>query len=86
MNDLEPFNVLYRETVDQVEGATLSAIIRALVKLTNEGLVSCSFVEYGIGAKQPCPDVTEEELSEHCRGRSEAALRAFPEPHVARRV
>lgn len=71
--------MLYKDNIDQVEEATLKTIIQALVKLTNEGFVSCSFSEYRKGTR-PCPKITEKELREHCRGRSDEDLKIYPDP------
>lgn len=79
MDDIEPLHMLYKDNIDKVEGATLEAIIKALVKLTNEGMVSCSFSEYRKGSR-PCLSITEKELMEHCRGRSDEDLRIYPDP------
>jgi hypothetical protein len=77
LNDIEPLNVLYNHFMNEFTNANLDMIIAALVKLTKTGLRECYFEEYR--KMKYCKELTEEQLREHCSGRSEEDLRSFPD-------
>ncbi len=79
MNDWEPLNVLYAETIDNIPEATLAAVVSGLVKLTNTGLLDCHFVHYKkIPVREHCEPLLQEQLEQHCATRTEQELRAHP--------
>ena len=80
MNDVEPLYILYHDTMRDVEGASLDAILEALVKLTKIGLLNCFFRDDKTNVRRPCKKLTVAELKKHCVGRTEEQLRRYPEP------
>jgi len=75
VDGIEPFYVIYRLTMDEIEEATLDSIIAALIKLIDMEFVNC-FIDFH--GRKPCENLTEEHLKLHCASRADKELREYP--------
>ncbi len=75
VDDIEPLYVIYRQAKDDVPGATIDSIISTLIKLTKLGYLECLIDSHG---RKLCENITENQLKEHCQGKSEHELRDYP--------
>ena len=80
--DEEPLFVLYRDTMRDIEGATLDLIVQTLVKFVRMGFIKCYFITNGHlyvkSERKPIDEPTVDELKRHASAYSEEDLRYYP--------
>ncbi|GEM_PF-6404206 len=78
LHDEEPLHVLYCDIMREVKGATLEAILEALVQLVNAGLMTCHYLNYKTHTRDARKTLTLQELAQHCAGRTPRDLAKYP--------